>query len=177
MTVDLDLHPQGVLEVQQNATAAVVCKVQHDGGQRVFTVFTWDGELLLVGHRHFNSGLLSTSFRNCSVTDEGRICEEFTLTIKAVSAANGSIVSCFSTNMSTQFSADGHVEILVTDSISGVCAYACSYVNVRLLLCFQCHTAAWAQHTNSLPATKLCFIHDLPVLTQLPVLNLHHHTL
>lgn len=121
MTVDLDLHPQGVLEVQQNATAAVVCKVQHDGGQRVFTVFTWDGELLLVGHRHFNSGLLSTSFRNCSVTDEGRICEEFTLTIKAVSAANRSIVSCFSTNHSSEFRADGHVEILVnTDSISGV---------------------------------------------------------
>lgn len=121
MTIDLDLHPQGVLEVQQNATAAVVCKVQHDGGQRVFTVFTWDGELLLVGHRHFNSGLLSTSFRNCSVTDEGRICEEFTLTIKAVSAANGSIVSCFSTNHSSEFLADGHVEILVnTDSISGV---------------------------------------------------------
>lgn len=117
----INLHPQGVLEVQQNATAAVVCKVQYDSDQKVFTAFTWDGERLIVGDGHFNSGLLSTSFRNC-VTDEGRICEEFTLTIKAVSAANGSIVSCCSTNYSTELSADGHVEILVADSISGVCA-------------------------------------------------------
>ena len=119
----IDLHPQGVLEVQQNATAAVVCKVQHDIGQQAFTVFTWDGQRLLIGDQHFNSGLLSTDFTNC-VADEGRICEEFRLTIKGVSAANGSIVGCNSTNHSTEFMADGHVEVLVTDSKPGVCAYA-----------------------------------------------------
>ena len=109
--------------------------MQHDSGQEFFTVFTWDGEPLPVGHGQLNSGLLNASFTRC-VTDAGYICEEFTLTVKGVSAANGSIVGCYSTNFSTKFHADGHVQITVIDSISGEGAmHVCKWQSA---LYFQC---------------------------------------
>lgn len=161
------LHPQGVLEVPQNATAAVVCRVQHDSGQKIFTVFTWDGGPLQVGHRHLNSGLLDVSFTRC-VTDAGHICEEFTLTVKGVSAANGSIVGCCSTNFSAEFRADGHVQITVIDSISGEGAmHVCRWQSA---LCFQCGSVNKFSTTNM----HALMVHDLSG-QQVPVLRHLQH--
>lgn len=98
----------------------MVCKVQRHNSQNFLTFFTWNGVSLPVGDPYFNSGLLSVAFTEC-VTDAGHVCEKFELTVKGDSAANGSTVGCLLERNSTKVLADGHVQIMVTDSGSGEC--------------------------------------------------------
>jgi len=118
VAVDITLHQQGILMVQENGTAAVVCEVQYSSAllHRFFTTFTWNGFPLQSGHPHLVSGLLNVVADDCNQRYEGRVCEQFIMTIRGLSIANDSTIGCYSRDLSTfeTVIAVGHVQVMLT---------------------------------------------------------------
>ena len=136
VAVDITLHQQGVLMVQENGTAAVVCEVQYSSAlvHRFLTTFTWNGFPLQSGHPHLASGLLNVIADDCNQRYEGQVCEQFIMTIRGLSIANDSTIGCYSRDLSTfeTVFAVGRVQVMLTPAPtpatqSGMCALLISY--------------------------------------------------